>query len=142
MPNVSVPILIAIAIIVLYLINSIKILRDYERERQKGKTFHAVFGLDFHNVRQPRNVWIECQAENLSASEIVKSLREGRFISRVNHGTMTSDGRIGPVDYLKMISLRAAFLTWAAVLRTVPSSLRSSLVNMSRPIVRQLKRRT
>ena len=31
MPNVSVPILIAIAIIVLYLINSIKILRDYER---------------------------------------------------------------------------------------------------------------
>jgi regulator of protease activity HflC (stomatin/prohibitin superfamily) len=30
-PNVSVPILIAIAIIVLYLINSIKILRDYER---------------------------------------------------------------------------------------------------------------
>jgi regulator of protease activity HflC (stomatin/prohibitin superfamily) len=31
MPDVSVPILIAIAIIVLYLINSIKILRDYER---------------------------------------------------------------------------------------------------------------
>jgi len=31
MPNVSVPILIAIAIIVLYLVNSIKILRDYER---------------------------------------------------------------------------------------------------------------
>ena len=31
MPEVSVPILIAIAIIVLYLINSIKILRDYER---------------------------------------------------------------------------------------------------------------
>jgi regulator of protease activity HflC (stomatin/prohibitin superfamily) len=31
MPDVSVPILIAIAIIVLYLVNSIKILRDYER---------------------------------------------------------------------------------------------------------------
>jgi regulator of protease activity HflC (stomatin/prohibitin superfamily) len=31
MPDVSVPILVAIAIIVLYLINSIKILRDYER---------------------------------------------------------------------------------------------------------------
>jgi len=31
MPNVSLPILIAIAIIALYLINSIKILRDYER---------------------------------------------------------------------------------------------------------------
>ena len=31
MPEVSVPILIAVAIIVLYLINSIKILRDYER---------------------------------------------------------------------------------------------------------------
>jgi len=31
MPDVSVPVLIAIAIIVLYLINSIKILRDYER---------------------------------------------------------------------------------------------------------------
>jgi len=31
MPEVSVPILVAIAIIILYLINSIKILRDYER---------------------------------------------------------------------------------------------------------------
>ena len=31
MPNLSVPFLIAIAIIVLYLVNSIKILRDYER---------------------------------------------------------------------------------------------------------------
>jgi regulator of protease activity HflC (stomatin/prohibitin superfamily) len=31
MPDVSVPILIAIAIVVLYLVNSIKILRDYER---------------------------------------------------------------------------------------------------------------
>ena len=31
MPDVSVPILIAVAIIVLYLINSVKILRDYER---------------------------------------------------------------------------------------------------------------
>ena len=31
MPNVSLPILIAIAIIALYLINSIKILRDSER---------------------------------------------------------------------------------------------------------------
>ena len=31
MPDVSLPILIAVAIIVLYLINSIKILRDYER---------------------------------------------------------------------------------------------------------------
>ncbi len=31
MPDVSIPVLIAIAIVALYLINSIKILRDYER---------------------------------------------------------------------------------------------------------------
>jgi len=118
------------------------LLRDYEQERRKGRSFHAVFGLDFHNVRQARNVWIECQAEALNASAIVNSLREGRFISRVAHGAMASDGQINPTDRLKMISLRAAFLTWAAILRTAPSSLRSSLVNLSRPIVRQLKRRT
>ena len=118
------------------------LLRDYEQERRKGRSFHAVFGLDFHNVRQARNVWIECQAEALNASAIVSSLREGRFISRVAHGAMASDGQINPTDRLKMISLRAAFLTWAAILRNAPSSLRSSLVNLSRPIVRQLKRRT
>jgi len=118
------------------------LLRDYERERQKGRTFHAVFGLDFHNIRQARNVWIECQAESRTAAAIVQSLREGRFVSRVAHGAMSSTGRIGSIDYVKMITLRAAFLAWAAILRTAPSSIRTSLVNMSRPIVRQLKRRT
>lgn len=117
------------------------LLRDYEHERKQGRAFHAIFGLDFHNVRQARNVWIECQAEELTSQAIVKSLREGRFVSRVAHGAMSSDGRVSGFDYLKMAALRAAFLAWAATLRTVPASLRNSLLTMSRPIVRQLKRR-
>jgi predicted ATP-grasp superfamily ATP-dependent carboligase len=117
------------------------LLRDYDRERKQGRAFHAVFGLDFHNVRQARNVWIECEAEELNSRAILKSLREGRFVSRVAHGAMSSDGRVTRFDYLKMATLRAAFLMWAAVLRSAPASLRNSLLTVSRPIVRQLKRR-
>jgi hypothetical protein len=117
------------------------LLRAYRRQRRVGRSFHALFGLDFHNVRQARNVWIECQVEELTAQAIVQALREGNFTSRVAHGVMSSNGEIRFPDYLRMIGLRIAFRAWAAALRSVPNSVRNSLLTASRPVVRILKRR-
>lgn len=118
------------------------LLREYKRERAGGKTFGAIFGLDFHNLRQLRSACVECQVEKLTAEEVVKALRERRYVSYIAGGAMTCDGEIKPLDYLKMVSLRAAFVGWRAVLRAVPTSIRNSLVNVSRPMVKILKRRS
>jgi hypothetical protein len=118
------------------------LLREYKRELARGKTFGAIFGLDFHNLRQLRSVWVECQVEKLTTEEIVKALRERRYVSHIAGGAMTCNGEIKPLDYLKMVSLRAAFVGWRTVLRAVPSSIRSTLVNVSRPMVKILKRRS
>jgi hypothetical protein len=118
------------------------LLREYKRQRRQGGKFNAIFGLDFHNLRQLRSVWVECQVEKLTAEEIVKALREKRYVSHIAAGAMTCEGEIKPLDYLKMVSLRAAFVGWRTVLQVVPSSVRSSLVTASRPIVKILKRRS
>ena len=115
---------------------------EYKRELARGKTFGAIFGLDFHNLRQLRSVWVECQVEKLTAEEVVKALREKRYVSHIANGAMTCDGEIKPLDYLKMVSLRAAFVGWRTFLQVVPSSVRSSLVEISRPVVQMLKRRS
>ncbi|MCU1299610.1 MAG: hypothetical protein JWO91_3888 [Acidobacteriaceae bacterium] len=117
------------------------LLQAYKRERARGKIFGAIFGLDFHNLRQLRSVWVECQVEELTTEEILKALREGRYVSRIAYGAMTCEGKIKTFDYLKMISLRTAFLTWRTVLQSVPGSAKSILVATSRPLVRMLKRR-
>jgi hypothetical protein len=92
-------------------------------------------------VRQLRNVWVECQVEALTSEEIVKALREGRYVSRIAYGAMSRDGKIKTFDYLKMISLRTGFLAWRTVLLSVPDWARTLLVDVSRPMVKMLKRR-
>ncbi|HZR56035.1 MAG TPA: hypothetical protein VFA74_04110 [Terriglobales bacterium] len=117
------------------------LLHEYLRQRKQGKKFNAIFGLDFHNLRQPRSVWVECQVEELTAEDIVKALREGKYVSRIAYGTMTCDGKIKIFDYLKMLSLRLLFVAWRAILQGTPGFVRNSLVAVSRPMVRILKRR-
>ncbi len=117
------------------------LLKEYARQRRQGRVFHAAFGLDFHNLRQQRCVWIECELAELTGAEIVRALREGRFVSHVSHGAMSSRGKIGAWDYAKMLVLRWAFLGWAALLRAVPVGLRNPLLKISRPVVKTLKRR-
>ncbi len=90
------------------------LLRAYKRQRQKGKKSGAMFGLDFHNLQQARDICLECQIEALTPSAIIDSLKTGRYISRLAHGKMSSDGRIPRLDYLRMLCLRLAFLTWAS----------------------------
>ena len=121
---------------------NLPLLRGYLRQRREGRKFHAIFGLDFHNPRQARNIWTECEVETLTQHSILQSLRNGQFVSRVAHGAMTSDGKIKAVDYCLMAGLRTAFRAWAALLQAVPTSFRNLLLSASRPVVRVLKRRS
>lgn len=121
---------------------NLPLLRNYRRQRQAGRTFHAIFGLDFHNPKQPRNIWTECAVSDLTQEAILDALRNGQFTSRVAHGTMSSDGTIKAVDYCVMSGLRTAFRAWGALLQAVPGSFRNFLLAASRPVVRVLKRRS
>ena len=114
--------------------------KAYGEQRRQGRSFHAIFGLDFHHLRQTRQVWTECEVEELSQPALLKALREGSFVSRIAHGTMSSAGEIQKWDYYKMFILQRAFLAWGTILRSAPSGLRNSLVSLSRPVVRMLKR--
>jgi hypothetical protein len=117
-------------------------LRTYLRQQREGRKLHAIFGLDFHNPRQPRNIWTECEVDVLTQSAILQALRTGQFKSRATHGAMSSDGRVRAVDYCVMAGLRTAFRAWGALLQAVPSSFRNFLLAASRPVVRVLKRRS
>jgi predicted ATP-grasp superfamily ATP-dependent carboligase len=116
--------------------------RTYLRQQREGRKFHAIFGLDFHNPRQPRNIWTECEVDVLTQRAIVEALRTGHFKSRATHGAMSSDGRIRAVEYCVMAGLRTAFRAWGALLQALPSSFRNFLLAASRPVVRVLKRRS
>ena len=120
---------------------NLPLLRNYLRQRREGRKFHAIFGLDFHNPRQPRNIWTECKVESLTQESILQALRNGEFVSRVAHGAMSSDGKIKALDYWVMAGLRTAFRGWAALLQAAPASFRNFLLSASRPVVRVLKRR-
>lgn len=119
---------------------NLALLRAYREQRTAGKKFLATFGVDLHNEIQSRRAWLECEAVELSETAILRSLREGRFVNRVNHGAMSSAGEIGAWDYCTMVFLRAAYVIWRGILRAVPSWLRNVLVTVSRPFVRTLKR--
>jgi predicted ATP-grasp superfamily ATP-dependent carboligase len=120
---------------------NLSLLRSFRRERRAGKRCFAVFGLDFHDLWQPRQVWVECAVSEKKAGAIVDALRQGRFTNHVPWGTVSSGGRIGLLQWPLFILLRSAYLVWRTILRAIPAGWRSSLISASRPAVRILKRR-
>lgn len=120
---------------------NLPLLKSYRRQHRQGNRPYAIFGLDFHNLRQARNVWIECWVEELTAVAIVQALREGKFVSRVPCGEMSSTGEIRLQAYFQMLILRISYQLWGRLLHKVPVRARNSLLKASRPIVSFLKRR-
>jgi len=118
---------------------NLSLLRLTRKERKAGKRFYAIFGVDFHARTQPLSAWVECQVSELTPAAIVESLREGRFVSRVPYAAMSSSGRAGLIGYPLMVLFRFAALVWSGILHSVPASVRTSLVNLTRPIVRALR---
>ncbi len=109
------------------------------QERKAGRQFHAIFGVDFHDLSQPFSAWVECQVPELTPRAIVESLCKGRFVNRVPYATMPSSGTAALIDCALMVLFRLAFLVWAALLRRVPESMRDSLLALSRPAVRLVR---
>ena len=90
----------------------LELLRAFRAQRAAGKRFFATFGVNLHNTVQSRRAWLECEAAELSENSVLQSLREGRFVDRVNHGAMSSAGEVGGLDYSLMLFLRSAYLVW------------------------------
>lgn len=119
---------------------NLSLLRRFKRGRSADKHFSAIFGLDFHDLWQARQVWIECTPAERKAEAVVEALRKGRFLNRVPWGAMSSAGSVPLVQRPLFIVLRSAYLVWRTVLRSIPCSWRDSLISVSRPAVRILKR--
>ena len=119
---------------------NLALLRHLRRHRGAGGRVHAIFGLDLHDLEQPRDVWIECQPSALTATDIVQSLREGRYLSRVINGAVPSSGKVPLLEFISLAALRCAYLGWNSVRAALPRRLQTGFVELSRPFVRMIKR--
>jgi hypothetical protein len=117
----------------------LELVRFVQRERSRGRTFHAIFGLDMHDDLRRRCVWMECEAAELTTDVILEALRRGRFVNRTSWGSMESSGRADLADYLRFASIRRAHKAWNGLLRKLPERTRSVVVRASRPVL-QLSR--
>jgi hypothetical protein len=117
----------------------LRLVRRVQRERRRGRPVHLVFGLDLHDLDQPRDVWVECDVESLQSRAIIDALRHGRFVNRVRRGSMTSTGLISIKDRSLFALLRLGSVIWDTTLKRSPVGLRGLLVRSSRWAVARLK---
>jgi hypothetical protein len=116
--------------------------RVVRRRRSAGAAFHAIFGLDLHDLAiHPRLAWVECSVQEVTAKAIVSALRVGAFRNRVRLGEVTSSGEITLPDVWRLGLVRTAYVSWNGILDRVPESWRRRLVRYSRPLVRVVKKR-
>ena len=118
---------------------NLSLLRRTRKERRAGKRFYAMFGIDFHNRTQPFSAWIECQDSKLTPAAIVDSLRQGRFVNRIPYAAMSSSGEAGFIGYTLMVIFRWVYLAWVCILKTMPASVRTSVIAWSRPALRRIR---
>jgi hypothetical protein len=118
----------------------LRLLRSYRAERQRGRRFHALFGLDLHDWQTPRTVWTECRVPVLSAAALLGALHAGAFVNRVHHGEVSSTGEVTRSAHLRMAVLRMAYRSWNGFLDATPKSIRPLVQRISRPLVKRFKR--
>jgi len=115
------------------------LLRRVRKCRRMGAGVHAIFGLDMHDLDQPREVWVECKVPALTPAHVVQSLRDGAYVNRVARGAVSSSGEIALFEHLWLLILRWAFIAWNAVCEVVPTKVLTVLIRVSRPFVRMIK---
>ena len=118
---------------------SFTLLRRLKKHRGTEARTHAIFGIDLHDLDQPRDVWIECEAPELTSRKIVQALREGNFVSRVVNGGVSSSGEIPFAQRLLLVALRFAYLGWNGFRRALPGRMQTGFTKLSRPIIRVIK---
>jgi hypothetical protein len=108
--------------------------------RDRGAPCHAIFGLDLHDLGQERNIWVECRVDRLSPEGVLAALCGGDFTNRVAGSTVTSTGRLGRAERLRLSSLEMASRCWNSALDRASPAARKRLHSLGRPIITWLKR--
>ena len=118
----------------------ISLLRKLRKHNHGYEFKHLIFGLDLHNLQEPRNVWIECEVSTVTADSIIESLRTGRFVNRVAHGSVGCFCHdITLRDLSRFVMLRSAYMLWNIFLKVLPASIRHFVILVSRPLVKTIK---
>ena len=110
-------------------------------ELRGGLSRHVIFGLDLHNLEQPRDVWIECAIKKLEPDEILESLRAGRYWSCVPQGRVSGTGEMDRFTRARLKLLRWAYLKWNSGRARIPDSVRPAVESLGRPFIKSIKRR-
>jgi hypothetical protein len=118
---------------------SLQLLRVVRRSRKRGARFHAVCGLDLHDLQTPRSVWLECQVPVLTRDAILSALREGRYVSRTPNWTLSSAGNVGWLQSCSMVLLKGAYFIWSRFLGVLPPRPRKLMSRCLQPLVKVLK---
>jgi hypothetical protein len=117
------------------------LLRDFRKHRQTEGRVHAIFGIDLHDLETPREIWIEVEPAALTAADVLEALREGRFVSRVARGEVSSTGEVTLGQFLSMKAMRAGYVGWNSLRSAMPKPLKKSIDALGRPLVRLAKKR-
>lgn len=104
-----------------------------------GVRLHQIFGADMHNLQEPRSVWIDCEVETISETEILKSLHEGNYTNHASRINIPCLEKPLFFNVLIILSYRFAYLAWNFFLRVMPEPLRECAIRGSRRIVHLIK---
>lgn len=104
-----------------------------------GVKIHQVFGADLHNLEEPRSVWIECDVDSISETEIIKSLHEGNYTNHASRVNIPSFKKSLFANALTVLLYRFAYLLWNSFLRAMPEPVRNYVIRVSRRIVYIIK---
>jgi hypothetical protein len=116
------------------------LVRKVRQHRSADRSPHAIFGLDLHELAQPRDIWLECTVSSLSASAIMEAFRTGKFVNRVLCGSVNSSGLIPFREHVRMLAIGSAHATWNMGMRLVPRRLGSMFHRLSRPLINAIRR--
>lgn len=108
---------------------------------RKHFDFFVIMGLDLHVLGPPLNIWTECRVPGLSAAALVEALLLGEFSCHGTRIDMNSSGVVSPGLYVKIWLYRSAYVLWNRFLQILPESTHRTVIALTRPLVRKLKRR-
>jgi vacuolar-type H+-ATPase subunit F/Vma7 len=89
-------------------------LKFFEKLEQKNKNVFGIFGLDIHRKIHFRNIFIEINCK-MSEKEIIKKLREKRFLNRTSFINLSSRPKVSGI-LLLLYHLWKNFFTVAKML--------------------------
>jgi len=120
---------------------NVAVIRKVQADADLLQQYWVTFGLDMHDLQNPRAVWLECNAAALDQAGILAALKAGAFRNRSARITLPSSGQIGWRQQASFALVRGLFVGWNRFWRIAPPAVTRPLQRLLAPIIRLMKGR-